>query len=144
MSAVGDTFAGESQSQSYDATHMKGEQRWTRHTGAFRVGGLFLPSPSSPPQVVMKVDVVYEKEMLHLYVLSGIGGLLLLLLIFLALYKVGGSRWSSTARQLGQRGNTGRDQKEHTGIGSLRAQTGLSSLRPSTGRSVRANEQVRE
>lgn len=37
----------------------------------------------------MKVDVVYEKEMLYLYVLSGIGGLLLLLLIFAALYKVG-------------------------------------------------------
>uniref|UniRef100_A0A8C9PKE9 Integrin subunit alpha L n=1 Tax=Spermophilus dauricus TaxID=99837 RepID=A0A8C9PKE9_SPEDA len=41
------------------------------------------------PQVLMKVDVVYEKEMLYLYVLSGIGGLLLLLLIFAALYKVG-------------------------------------------------------
>lgn len=37
----------------------------------------------------MKVDVVYEKEMTHLYVLSSIGGLVLLLLIFLALYKVG-------------------------------------------------------
>lgn len=37
----------------------------------------------------MKVDVIYEKEMLHLYVLSGLGGLLLLSLIFLALYKVG-------------------------------------------------------
>lgn len=37
----------------------------------------------------MKVDLVYEKEMLYLYVLSGTGGLLLLLLIFLALYKVG-------------------------------------------------------
>lgn len=46
-------------------------------------------SKGSKAQVVMKVDVVYEKEMLHLYVLSGIGGLLLLLLIFLALYKVG-------------------------------------------------------
>uniref|UniRef100_G1S146 Integrin alpha-L n=1 Tax=Nomascus leucogenys TaxID=61853 RepID=G1S146_NOMLE len=40
-------------------------------------------------QVVMKVDVVYEKQMLYLYVLSGIGGLLLLLLIFIVLYKVG-------------------------------------------------------
>lgn len=39
----------------------------------------------------MKVDLVYEKEMLYLYVLSGIGGLLLLLLIFIALYKVGTS-----------------------------------------------------
>ncbi|KAB0394843.1 hypothetical protein E2I00_008078, partial [Balaenoptera physalus] len=40
-------------------------------------------------KVIMKVDVVYEKEMVYLYVLSSIGGLLLLLLIFLALYKVG-------------------------------------------------------
>lgn len=39
----------------------------------------------------MKVDIVYEKEMLYLYVLSGTGGLLLLLLIFLGLYKVGAS-----------------------------------------------------
>ncbi|XP_051001300.1 integrin alpha-L [Acomys russatus] len=46
-------------------------------------------SKGSKAQVLMKVDVVYEKEMLHLYVLSGTGGLLLLLLIFLALYKVG-------------------------------------------------------
>ncbi|XP_047390046.1 integrin alpha-L isoform X2 [Sciurus carolinensis] len=46
-------------------------------------------SNASMAQVLMKVDVVYEKEMLYLYVLSGIGGLLLLLLIFLALYKVG-------------------------------------------------------
>lgn len=30
----------------------------------------------------MKVDIVYEKEMLYLYVLSSIAGLLLLLLIF--------------------------------------------------------------
>ncbi|XP_059122541.1 integrin alpha-L isoform X1 [Peromyscus eremicus] len=44
---------------------------------------------ASMAQVLMKVDVVYEKEMLHLYVLSGIGGLVLLVLIFLALYKVG-------------------------------------------------------
>lgn len=46
-------------------------------------------SNSSMAQVLMKVDVVFEKEMVHLYVLSGVGGLLLLLLIFLALYKVG-------------------------------------------------------
>ena len=39
----------------------------------------------------MKVDLVYEKKMLYLYVLSGIGGLLLLLLIFIALFKVGAS-----------------------------------------------------
>uniref|UniRef100_A0A8C9PUI4 Integrin subunit alpha L n=1 Tax=Spermophilus dauricus TaxID=99837 RepID=A0A8C9PUI4_SPEDA len=48
-------------------------------------------SNASMAQVLMKVDVVYEKEMLYLYVLSGIGGLLLLLLIFAALYKVGTS-----------------------------------------------------
>nr|XP_044987292.1 integrin alpha-L isoform X2 [Jaculus jaculus] len=46
-------------------------------------------SNTSLAQVLMKVDVVYEKEMLYLYVLSGCGGLLLLLLIFIALYKVG-------------------------------------------------------
>ncbi|XP_076997352.1 integrin alpha-L isoform X2 [Tamandua tetradactyla] len=46
-------------------------------------------SNASMAQVVMKVDVVYEKNMLYLYVLSGAGGLLLLLLILLALYKVG-------------------------------------------------------
>lgn len=46
-------------------------------------------SNTSVAQVIMKVDIVYEKEMLYLYVLSGIGGLLLLLLIFLVLYKVG-------------------------------------------------------
>lgn len=39
----------------------------------------------------MKVDIIYEKEMLHVYALSSIGGLLLLLLIFVALYKVGAS-----------------------------------------------------
>uniref|UniRef100_A0A8D1EAR0 VWFA domain-containing protein n=1 Tax=Sus scrofa TaxID=9823 RepID=A0A8D1EAR0_PIG len=39
--------------------------------------------------VNMKVDIIYEKDMLYLYVLSSIGGLLLLLLIFLVLYKVG-------------------------------------------------------
>ncbi|XP_016074668.1 PREDICTED: integrin alpha-L [Miniopterus natalensis] len=44
---------------------------------------------ASLAQVIMKVDIIYEKNMLYLYVLSGIGGLLLLLLIFLALYKVG-------------------------------------------------------
>lgn len=37
----------------------------------------------------MKVDIVYEKEMLYVYVLSGIGGLLVLLLIFAVLYKFG-------------------------------------------------------
>nr|KAF6440836.1 integrin subunit alpha L [Rousettus aegyptiacus] len=46
-------------------------------------------SNSSLAQVIMKVDIVYEKEMLYLYVLSSIAGLLLLLLIFLVLYKVG-------------------------------------------------------
>lgn len=61
----------------------------TRHLGA---GEAFsaLP-PLVLPQVVLKVEVVDEKDMLYLYVLSGIGGLLLLLLIFLALYKVGAS-----------------------------------------------------
>lgn len=91
-------------------THM-GETGQSRHTGVcvFGVGGLFLPSASSPPQVLMKVDVIYEKELLHLYVLSGIGGLVLLFLIFLALYKVGASRRLSW----GQRGNIGLDQEEH-------------------------------
>uniref|UniRef100_A0A8C6DMK0 Integrin subunit alpha L n=1 Tax=Moschus moschiferus TaxID=68415 RepID=A0A8C6DMK0_MOSMO len=46
-------------------------------------------SNASMAQVVMKVDLVYEKDMPYLYVLSGIGGLVLLLLIFIALYKVG-------------------------------------------------------
>lgn len=46
-------------------------------------------SNASLAQIPIKVDMVYEKEMLYLYVLSGIGGLLLLLLIFLVLYKVG-------------------------------------------------------
>ncbi|XP_054438653.1 integrin alpha-L isoform X2 [Pteronotus mesoamericanus] len=46
-------------------------------------------SNASLAQVITKVDVVYEKDMLYLYMLSGIGGLLLLLLIFLVLYKVG-------------------------------------------------------
>lgn len=58
----------------------------------------------------MKVDVIYEKEMLHLYVLSGIGGLVLLFLIFLALYKVGAFRWLSW----GQRRNIDMDQEEYT------------------------------
>ncbi|XP_006896670.1 PREDICTED: integrin alpha-L [Elephantulus edwardii] len=44
---------------------------------------------ASLAQVTMKVDVVYEKEMLYIYILSGIGGLLLLVVIFLVLYKVG-------------------------------------------------------
>ncbi|KAL1788198.1 integrin alpha-L isoform X3 [Sigmodon hispidus] len=46
-------------------------------------------SKASMAQVLMKVDVIYEEKMLHLYLLSGIGGLMLLLLIFLVLYKVG-------------------------------------------------------
>ncbi|KFO36306.1 Integrin alpha-L [Fukomys damarensis] len=46
-------------------------------------------SNSSVAQVLTKVDMVYEKEKLPVYMLSGAGGLLLLLLIFLALYKVG-------------------------------------------------------
>ncbi|XP_003795918.1 integrin alpha-L isoform X1 [Otolemur garnettii] len=46
-------------------------------------------SNTSLAQVTMKVDIVYEKDMLYLYVLSGVGGLLLLLLIFIVLYKVG-------------------------------------------------------
>ncbi|XP_023578453.1 integrin alpha-L isoform X1 [Octodon degus] len=46
-------------------------------------------SNASLAQILTKVDVVYEKEMLKIYVLSGIGGLLLLLLIFVVLYKVG-------------------------------------------------------
>ncbi|XP_013360308.1 PREDICTED: integrin alpha-L [Chinchilla lanigera] len=46
-------------------------------------------SNASLAQILTKVDVVYEKEMLYLYVLSGTGGLLLLLIIFLVLYKVG-------------------------------------------------------
>lgn len=46
-------------------------------------------SNASMAQVVMKVDIIYEKEMLHVYALSSIGGLLLLLLIFVALYKLG-------------------------------------------------------
>ncbi|XP_020864127.1 integrin alpha-L isoform X2 [Phascolarctos cinereus] len=44
---------------------------------------------SAQSQVVTKVEIVYEKNLLYLYVLSGIGGLLLLLLIFGVLYKVG-------------------------------------------------------
>nr|XP_025709990.1 integrin alpha-L-like isoform X1 [Callorhinus ursinus] len=46
-------------------------------------------SNASLAQVVMKVDIIYEKEMLHVYVLSGIGGFLLLLVIFAVLYKFG-------------------------------------------------------
>ncbi|XP_012515781.1 PREDICTED: integrin alpha-L isoform X2 [Propithecus coquereli] len=46
-------------------------------------------SNASLAQVTMKVDIMYEKDMLYLYVLSGVGGLLLLLLIFIVLYKVG-------------------------------------------------------
>ncbi|XP_022382101.1 integrin alpha-L isoform X5 [Enhydra lutris kenyoni] len=46
-------------------------------------------SNASLAQVLMKVDIVYEKEMLYVYVLSGIGGLLVLLVIFAVLYKFG-------------------------------------------------------
>jgi hypothetical protein len=88
------------------------------------VGGLFLPSASSPSQVLVKVDLIHEKEMLHVYVLSGIGGLVLLFLIFLALYKVRAFRWLSW----GQRRDIGMDQEERAGPGRLRAQTSLSSL----------------
>uniref|UniRef100_A0A8I5ZT41 Integrin subunit alpha L n=1 Tax=Rattus norvegicus TaxID=10116 RepID=A0A8I5ZT41_RAT len=61
----------------------------SRSCEVLRVGWLSRPQLALLPQVLMKVDMIYEKEMLHLYVLSGIGGLLLLSLIFLALYKVG-------------------------------------------------------
>ncbi|XP_075384246.1 integrin alpha-L [Tenrec ecaudatus] len=44
---------------------------------------------ASSAQVIMKVDVIFQKDMLYVHVLSGLGGLLLLLLIFLVLYKVG-------------------------------------------------------
>ncbi|XP_039103733.1 integrin alpha-L isoform X2 [Hyaena hyaena] len=46
-------------------------------------------SNASLAQVVMKVDLVYEKDMLYVYVLSSTGGLLLFLLIFGVLYKFG-------------------------------------------------------
>ncbi|XP_004691741.1 PREDICTED: integrin alpha-L [Condylura cristata] len=46
-------------------------------------------SNASLAQVITKVEIVNEKENLQLYLWSGVGGLLLLLLIFLALYKVG-------------------------------------------------------
>lgn len=49
--------------------------------------GSSLHLPTSP-QILTKVDVVYEKEMLYVYLLSTIGGILLLLIIFLVLYKV--------------------------------------------------------
>lgn len=39
----------------------------------------------------MKVDIVYEKDMLYVYVLSSTGGLLLFLVILGVLYKVGAS-----------------------------------------------------
>lgn len=57
----------------------------------------------------MKVDIVYEKEMLHVYVLSGIGGLLLLLVIFAILHKVGASASHGPGRdsQAGERGFAG-------------------------------------
>ncbi|XP_038619309.1 integrin alpha-L isoform X2 [Tachyglossus aculeatus] len=43
----------------------------------------------SKSQITTEVDLVYEKNALLLYVMSGIGGLVLLLLIFLVLYKCG-------------------------------------------------------
>ncbi|XP_074063934.1 integrin alpha-L [Macrotis lagotis] len=49
----------------------------------------FYGKESAQSQVVTKVDIVYEKNSLYLYVISGIGGLLLFLLIFGVLYKIG-------------------------------------------------------
>lgn len=46
-------------------------------------------SNASLAQVIMKVDIIYEKNMLHLYLISSFGGLLVLLLIFWVLYKIG-------------------------------------------------------
>ncbi|XP_037351473.1 LOW QUALITY PROTEIN: integrin alpha-L-like [Talpa occidentalis] len=46
-------------------------------------------SNASLAQVITKVEVVFKKPMLYIYVLSGVGGLLLLLLIFMGLQKVG-------------------------------------------------------
>uniref|UniRef100_A0A673TRT1 Integrin subunit alpha L n=1 Tax=Suricata suricatta TaxID=37032 RepID=A0A673TRT1_SURSU len=46
-------------------------------------------SNASQAQVIMKVDIVYEKDMLYVYVLSSTGGLLLFLVIFGVLYKLG-------------------------------------------------------
>lgn len=65
--------------------------------------------PALRLQVLMKVDIVYEKEMLYVYVLSGIGGLLVLLVIFAVLYKVGasGSRGPALDSQPGGRGFAG-------------------------------------
>lgn len=59
------------------------------------------------------MDVIYEKDMLYLYVLSGTGGLLLLLLIFLALYKVGANRRMGMAEQTGWGMGTGRARAEN-------------------------------
>ncbi|XP_072453658.1 integrin alpha-L isoform X2 [Notamacropus eugenii] len=44
---------------------------------------------SAQSQIITKVEIVYEKNLLYLYVLSGIGGLFLFLLIFGVLYKCG-------------------------------------------------------
>lgn len=55
----------------------------------------------------MKVDLVYEKDMLYVYVLSSTGGLLLFLLIFGVLYKVGAPGGNGPLRRLGQGGFTG-------------------------------------
>lgn len=92
---------------------MRSETGMEQAHRVLRVGWLSRPQLALLPQVLMKVDMIYEKEMLHLYVLSGIGGLLLLSLIFLALYKVG----ASTGLGWGQRGNLGMDQEKHTGLG---------------------------
>lgn len=90
----------------------------------------------------MKVDVVYEKEMTHLYVLSSIGGLVLLLLIFLALYKVG-TFSAKTAKAKGG-GVLAGTREEHTGPGSRSHRLSLSSPHSSTDRAVRLKEQARE
>lgn len=89
----------------------------------------------------MKVDVVYEKEMMHLYVLSSIGGLVLLLLIFLVLYKVGTSRWLSITKTAKAKWGGG-TRKEHTGLGSISHRINLSSPHPSTDRPVRLEKQA--
>uniref|UniRef100_A0A8D0PD14 Integrin subunit alpha L n=1 Tax=Sus scrofa TaxID=9823 RepID=A0A8D0PD14_PIG len=81
------------------------------------------PAAGNRSHVNMKVDIIYEKDMLYLYVLSSIGGLLLLLLIFLVLYKVGAS---------GRNGHTCRSQK------------GPQPTPPSTDRATGSKEQARE
>ena len=98
------------------------------------------PLPCTPrlssAQVNMKVDIIYEKDMLYLYVLSSIGGLLLLLLIFLVLYKVGAS---------GRNGHTwpGWGKRNWWASGS-RSQKGPQPTPPSTDRATGSKEQARE